>query len=286
VSTALALIPPPALAMARKAANWGLLLGALALVGAGFVAMKLPQMIGVEIGEAVGKAGFSVERIEITGIRHMDRDQVLAAAVNEQSRAMPLVDLAGIRGRLMQLGWVAEARVSRRLPDTLVIDIVERRPAAIWQYQQRLALIDAQGRLIERVKLTGAPLPDLPIVIGPNANYQIASLRALLQSAPALEPMLDGATWVGERRWDIRFRSGETLSLPEGEREARAALLRFASEDGKARLLGQGVIRFDMRVPGKMVVRVPSAAVRKSQAEEQQRTRDDVANDPAAQENT
>lgn len=266
MSTALALIPPPAIALARKAANYALVVGALALVGAGFVAMKLPQMIGVEIGELVGSAGFRVNRIETRGISRMDRAQVLDAAVKEQARAMPLVDLQAIRGRLLQMGWVQEARVSRRLPDTLVIEIVERQPAAIWQHQRRLALVDANGRLIERVRLTGKPLPDLPIVIGRNAQYQIGSLRALLKSAPALEPMLDGATWVGERRWDIRFRSGETLSLPEGDARARAALLEFAAQDGRTRLLGQGVIRFDMRVPGKIVIRVPSAATRREQA--------------------
>ena len=284
--TALALIPPPALVLAKQVAGWALVLGAIALIGAGFVAMKLPQMVGVELGEMVGKAGFAVNRIEIHGIRHMDRDQVIDAAIDAQSRAMPLVDLEGIRGKLMQLGWVQDARVSRRLPDTLVVDIVERKPAAIWQYQHRLALVDDVGRVIERVKLTGAPLPDLPIVIGPNANFQIAALRTLLHGAPALEPMLDGATWIGERRWDIRFRSGETLSLPEGDREARAALLEFARQDGKMRLLGQGVIRFDMRVPGRFVMRLPSAAMRRAQAEQAQHAKDDAAHDPAASENT
>ena len=68
--------------------------------------------------------------------------------------------------------------------------------------------------------------------------------------------MLDGATWIGDRRWDIRFRSGETLSLPEGDGAARDALVDFARRDGVARLLGQGIVRFDMRVPGRFVVRV------------------------------
>jgi cell division protein FtsQ len=29
---------------------------------------------------------------------------------------------------------VQDARVSRRLPDTLVVDIVERTPSAVWQH--------------------------------------------------------------------------------------------------------------------------------------------------------
>jgi len=288
LSTALALVPAPALAIARRAGNWALLIGALVIVGAGFNAMRLPHMIGTELGELAGRAGFRVNRIEIAGIEHMERDDVLKAALGEQQRAMPLVDLAGIRERLTQggrKGWVEEARVSRRLPDTLVIDIVERKPAAIWQYRRQLMLVDIDGREIERMRLTGKPLPDLPIVIGENAQYQLASLKALLKGAPALEPMLDGATWIGARRWDIRFRSGETLSLPEGDAQARAALLEFAEQDAKGRLLGQGVIRFDMRVPGRLVVRVPSAEMRREQEEQSVRS-ETSKHDPATSEST
>lgn len=258
-SKALAVMPPRVASAARGLAKW--LAAALLVAGAvfGFVAMGLPQMVGVEIGEMIGRAGFAVRGIEITGIDRMDRRQVENAVLDQTARAMPLVDLEAIRARLLQQGWVKDARVSRRFPDTLVIDVVERAPAAIWQYQRRLALVDEAGRVIEQVRLSGTPLPDLPIVIGPGANLRLDALATLLNAAPQLKPMLDGATWVGNRRWDIRFRSGETLSLPEGEAEARAALTDFARRDGVARLLGQGIVRFDMRVPGRFVVRVKDA---------------------------
>src|SRR3546814_18685970 len=64
-------------------------------------------------------------------------------------------------------------------------------------------------------------------------------------------------TWVGNRRWDLRFRSGETLSLPEGEMPAKEALAKFAHMDGANRLLGRGILRFDMRDPTRFVLRLP-----------------------------
>src|SRR5690606_39462083 len=36
------------------------------------------------------------------------------------------VDLHALRASLIELPWVADARVSRQLPDTIVVDIVER----------------------------------------------------------------------------------------------------------------------------------------------------------------
>jgi cell division protein FtsQ len=238
----------------RRAANYMLGGAVLAVVFAGVIAMQLPQMIGIEIGEGIGRMGFAVQHIEIHGRANMDRDAVYDIAMEQNSRAMPLVDLAETRQHLLKLGWIKDARVSRRLPDTLVVDIVERKPSAIWQNQQKLALIDPEGVVIAPVSVTN--MPDLPIVIGPGANSKAKDLDTLLSAAPALKPMLAGASWVGERRWDLRFQSGETLALPEGDKEAQRALADFAARDSKDRLLGQGFVRFDMRVPGRMIVRV------------------------------
>ena len=257
MSRALALIPARHVAILQRLVGYMLVAAALVVIVAGLVAMHLPQMVGTEIGEMIGRAGFAVKRVEIRGLDHMDRAPVENAALDEKERAMPLVDLDAIRARLLTQGWVADARVSRRLPDTLVIDVVERAPAALWQYQHHLMLVDKDGRPIEQVRLTGSPLPDLPIVIGPGANLQLAALQKLMAAAPTLKPVLDGASWIGDRRWDIRFRSGETLSLPEGDDQARRALVYFARQDGTARLLGQGITRFDMRVPGKLVLTMP-----------------------------
>ena len=238
----------------RRVGGWILAGMILAVAVAVAVALQLPQKAGAQIGEAVGEAGFAVKRVEIKGLKRMERLPVYAIALDQESMAMPLVDLDYTRERLLRLGWVKEARVSRRLPDTLVVDIVERRPAAIWQHNRRLALIDVDGVVLEEVKLDS--MPDLPLVIGPAANRRASELDRLLEGAPSVKPMMAGATWVGGRRWDLRFQSGEVLALPEGEEAAKKALVHFARMDQAAQLLGRGLVRFDMRIPGKFIVRV------------------------------
>lgn len=240
----------------RRIGGWAVAGMIIAVGMAVAVALQLPQKAGIALGEAVGEAGFSVKRVEIKGLERMERLPVYAIALDQESMAMPLVDLDQTRQRLLGLGWVREARVSRRLPDTLVVDIVERRPAAIWQHNRRLALIDIDGVVLESVKLDS--MPDLPLVIGPSANRRAAELNRLLDGAPSVKPMMAGATWVGGRRWDLRFQSGEVLALPEGEAAAKKALVHFARMDEAAQLLGRGLVRFDMRIPGKFIVRVSS----------------------------
>ena len=213
----------------------------------------VPGMIGAAVAETAGRAGFRVERIEITGLKRMDRMSVYAVALDQQSRAMPLVDLEAVRGKLLRYGWIADAHVSRRLPDTLLVDIVERTPAAVWQDRGELTLIDKDGVLLESVKPDA--IPDLPLVIGPGADRQEAAYQQLLSAAPALKPRIKAATWIGNRRWDLTFESGEVLALPE-EGAARA-LITFAELDGQRPLLGRGWLRFDMRDPAKLVARKP-----------------------------
>lgn len=238
----------------RRGANW-LLGGAIgAAFIAGLFAMGLPQMTAAAAAEGIGHAGFAVRNVEILNRHQADRDVVYDIAMSQKSRAMPLVDLAGTRAELMKLGWIADARVSRRLPDTLVVDIVERAPTAIWQYEHRLALIDKDGVVIAPVD--DRAMPDLPVVVGPGANTRATALAALLAGAPSLKPLITAASWQGDRRWDIIFQSGEKLMLPEGDAEAAKALAYFANEDRRARLLGKGLVSFDMRDPTKTVVRV------------------------------
>jgi cell division protein FtsQ len=235
---------------------------ALALIAATW--MGVPGMIGAALAEGLGRAGLKVEQIQITGLKRMDAQTVYAIALDQRSRAMPLVDLEDVRQQLLQYGWIKDAHVSRRLPNLLLIDIDERTPAAVWQDQGKLMLIDASGVLLADV--SPQAMPDLPLVIGPNANTQEPAYQALLEAAPALRPHVRAATWVGNRRWNLTFDSGEVLELPEDK--AAAALVKFAELDGRDRLLGRGFLRFDMRDPTRMVIRKPDPSSREADVSE------------------
>jgi cell division protein FtsQ len=102
-------------------------------------------------------------------------------------------------------------------------------------------------------------MPDLPLLIGPGANGQEQQLTAIMSEVPTLKPQLASATWIGGRRWDLAFQSGEIVALPEGEDTARAVLARFARVDKQSGLLGRGYVRFDLRKPGQMTVRLKRA---------------------------
>lgn len=241
------LIRNVAIAFTGLAAAAGLTLAGLAGV---------PQRLWQDIVIATAAAGFEISHVEVSGTRELPRLAVYEAALSGDNNAMLAVDLADIRARLLTIGWVQDASVGRRLPDTLVVHITERKPVALWQYQRRLAAVDISGRPLTRKGLER--FDDLPLVVGKGANARVREAMQLIAATP-LGRDVDAAILVGGRRWDLRFKTGETLALPDQPAEAASALRRFAKLDasGSERLIGGRFSRFDMRLPGRMIVAGP-----------------------------
>lgn len=242
----------------RKLGTWAFVLALIVIAVATAFAFRLPQTIGTFVGERVGAAGFAVSRVELRGLNRLDPAEVTKTALDQPSQAMPLIDLDEIRARLIaQYRWIREVRVHRRLPDTLVVEVEERVPTAIWQQGDRLRLVDGEGVALQALRADA--LPDLPRLFGAGTQHRQSELNALFEASPGLRERFAGATWVSGRRWDLRFKTGETLLLPEGEREAADALRRFTEMNERRGLLGGNFLRFDMRVGGKMIVQLRQA---------------------------
>ncbi len=227
--------------LAGLAAAWGL----ATISGATAVA-------GGEAARVAAAAGFRVRHVRVSGTERMNELAVYERALAQKDQPMPLVDLAALRAELLALPWVADARVSRQLPDTLRIDIVERQEHAVLAKPDRLVLIDAEGNALEPI--SAAKAKGKLVISGPGAQRMVGALDGLLDAAPALKPQIAAAEWVGNRRWNLTFKTGQLLALPEGER-APAALVRFAKLDGANRLLGGRVAAVDMRVDGQAAFR-------------------------------
>ena len=215
----------------------------------------VPAMAQAQVAHIASDAGFEVRRVRVTGVERMNELKVYEKALAERDRPMPSVDIDALRAELLELNWVQDARVSRQLPDTLAIDIVERTPHAVLRKPDRLVLIDATGAELEPIAEERAR--DKLVISGPGAQRQVEDLARLLDAAPALRPRVQAAEWVGNRRWNLTFGTEQVLALPEGADESAGALVTFARLDGQNRLLGGKVAAFDMRAPDRIYMRIP-----------------------------
>lgn len=233
------------------------LIFAVAIAIAGGIASMagVPALVSAQFASVAADSGFAVRRVDVRGVNHLNELKVYEKVLGETDQAMPLVDIDRLRAQLLELSWVEDARVSRQLPDTLVVDIVERKPHAVLRKADKLVLIDATGHELEAISRKRAR--GKLIVAGPGAGRQVVALSALLAAAPALKPQVAEAEWVGNRRWNLKFGTGQVLALPQGEQPSANALMAFARLDGVNRLLGGRVAAFDMRAPDRIYFRVP-----------------------------
>ena len=242
------------------------LIFALAIAAAWAIALMagVPTLARDQFGTIAAQAGFAVHRVDVRGVNHLNGLKVYETALAQKDQALPLVDVEALRAQLLQLSWVEDARVSRQLPDTLVIDVVERKPHAVLRKPDKLVLIDDKGTELEPIAAERAR--GWLIVSGPGAGQQIEALSTLLDAAPALKPQVREAEWVGNRRWNLTFKTGQVLALPEGEQAGPNALMAFARLDGVNRLLGGRVAAFDMRAPDRIYFRVPGRTEEEARA--------------------
>ncbi|MED5544833.1 MAG: FtsQ-type POTRA domain-containing protein [Pseudomonadota bacterium] len=222
-------------------------------------AAGVPGMAEARFAQISKQAGFEVKHIELRGVKNINELKIYERALAQKYRAMPLVDLEQLRSELLELPWVEDARVSRQLPTTLVIDIVERSPRAVLRKADTYALIDETGHELEVIDRSAAK--GKLIVSGEGAGQEIIQLSHLLEAAPALKPRVREAQWVGNRRWNLVFETGQVLALPEGVKESAGALVTFARLDGTNRLIGGRAIAIDMRAPDRVYLRVPEGEV-------------------------
>jgi cell division protein FtsQ len=199
------------------------------------------------------QAGFAVGAVEVEGRDRASPAAILAALGVRRGMPILAIDPAAARARLETVPWIKTASIYRRLPDTLFIRLAEQRPLAFWQRDDRLVLIDHDGRPIASDDL-GA-FAHLPVLVGADAPEHAAALLDMLASEPALARRVAAAVRVGGRRWNIEFAGGVTVALPE--EDALGAWRRLAGIEAKDRILERQVTLVDLRLPDRIYLRLP-----------------------------
>ncbi|GJE43643.1 cell division protein FtsQ/DivIB [Methylobacterium soli] len=216
-------------------------------------------------------AGFGVERVTISGISRMYEREVLAAAGIDWRSSVLFLDVNEVRERLIRVPLIASASVRKLYPNEIVINQVEREPAALWQKNGEISVIAADGTVIDTMR--DDRYASLPLVVGDDANTKLSEYLGLIAAAGALGDRIRAGTYVSGRRWTLKL-DGVDIRLPEtGSAEALARLVKLERD---ARILEKDVIAVDLRMPDRVVVRLTEEAAA-ARAESQKKTKKGTA---------
>ncbi|MBT5073161.1 MAG: FtsQ-type POTRA domain-containing protein [Kordiimonadaceae bacterium] len=205
-------------------------------------------------------AGLTVEKVSIEGEFFIVESDVEGAANITMGDPLLGVDISAIKDRVEQLTWVKRATISRTLPDELVINITEHQPAALWQVDNKLWIISDEGIQISDQQLEY--FTSLPMISGVGADGELENLLTAVSSSNALFEMVETASWVGSRRWDLILKNGIKIMLPE--EEIAYAWKNLTDFESSEKLLARNILAVDFRIKDKTVVRLtPEEAERR-----------------------
>src|SRR5260370_17426115 len=89
---------------------------------------------------------------------------------------------------------------------------------------------------------------DLPFVVGEGANGRVREFVGLLEAMDELRPRVEAGVLVGQRRWNLRLKSGADIKLPEDNPQAPVAELLTLQR--QSRLLEKDALALPFRAPG------------------------------------
>lgn len=200
--------------------------------------------------------GFGVDSVTLTGDVDIPQARILEAAGVDPKQSLAFLDVADMRERLMKLPLIKNVSVRKLFPDRLAIEINERRPYGLWQKDGAVSIIAADGAPIDT--LNDPKYESLPFVVGEGANARVGEYAALLAAAGPLRDKIRAGVLVSQRRWNLKMKNGVDVMLPE--RDAPQAAATLAQLDRDAHVLDKDIVSLDLRVPGKLYVRLTEEA--------------------------
>jgi cell division protein FtsQ len=185
------------------------LVGVAAVVGLGFVlAMALNRPVRTVAAEG------AFQRVSPLDVERVVRAHLTGGFVT--------ANLAGLQAAIEQLPWVDHARVQRRWPNGLVVQVTEQVPAARWG---ATGLLNTRGELFLR-DARHVP-PELPSLSGPEGSEaQVATLYFQIQPRLLESGLRVTSVRVDPRgSWELDLSNGVTVRL--GRRLVQERLERF-----------------------------------------------------------
>jgi cell division protein FtsQ len=191
------------------------------------------------------QAGFGISGIHISGQRLTADADIIALMTVGMGDSTVTFDAQKAQARLKWLRAVKSATVKKVYPSEVYVDIVEKDPVVRWRVGSTTWLLDERG---DRIGTDVSSFSNLPLVIGEGASDDAVAMSRLLDRHPKLQEGLAALSRIGDRRWDLIYRNGLRVQLPETG--VAQALTRLDEYQAGYRLMDRDVTVIDLRVAG------------------------------------
>jgi cell division septal protein FtsQ len=199
-----------------------------------------------------------------------DRQEQLAKKLNLRlgSDNIFALDLGKMRKMLLTVPSIESCEISRILPDTLVLSIVERIPRASLHNPNSKWVIDASGVVMSRFEAMSLS-QQLPVVTGFGAHDEVVPGAVFEPAVPALDLLMEtirnfpdisiiyiNCSKPGKLEFTMRYRNQKTYhALIPGRGRLSSLLVKLQSAIIEAQRSGDARNKLDLYYDGAVVLR-------------------------------
>jgi len=188
--------------------------------------------------------GFYVQHIYITGNNNVQKENILSIINNKEYKTIFDINLFKIHNNLLSNEWIETVKIERILPSLIKIQIIEKKPVAIWQTKLGNKLITEDGSIISNANLN-AFKNSLPIIIGEGANRNASIILQILSKNPDLYKNVWSINYINKRRWNVHLKQGLIVLLPRKRVHEAWTEIDFLQK--KYKILDIGLTEIDVR---------------------------------------
>jgi len=202
---------------------------------------------------------FEVKDIRINGTEKTNPDelrQILTPNLNN----LISFDKDHAKSLLEQVGWVKRANIKKIYPNTLIINIIETDPFAIYYDNQNNYLIDIDGQIISSNPDINV-YKNLLIVRGEDAKTKLNEIiKEINIYFPDVKNRINELEFIEKRRWNLFLSGNLLIKLPDTDVKESLNNLKKLFEDKQ--VLESNIIEVDLRIKGRAVIKVDGEQVR------------------------
>lgn len=144
----------------------------------------------------MGDSAFRITHVDVYGTLLLDRSAVVRAAGLVGQNPFT-VETSTVRQRILALGVPEDVSISFHLPDTAIVQVIERQPAYVWKAETTLYLVSDDGTILGPTRgvhgrVVLVDLDQRPVRVGqkidPRPLREAANLRNALPRVASLSP--------------------------------------------------------------------------------------------------
>lgn len=211
---------------------------------------------------------FAVKQVQMLGAKQTPKATLEEISARYVGQNLFRIDLDGLRRDLGALPWVSRIEIEKKLPDRLLVHIIERRPVALAVQRGVVRYVDEGGSVFADLSPASGN-PELPLVRATTEEEMVACVRLVVRlrrEDPLLFDSVSEVRFQPPGHFVIFDRQLRTVIFAESESvsERWRTLRQILSAEGQEAAIEYADLRFNDRIIVKSVESVRPEPIRLS----------------------